>query len=321
MEIKKIKTSLISTVFEEEEEIIRFLMSVASQSKKLDEVVIVDGGSKDDTYQRILEFKNKYPKLNLKILKKKTNIAQGRNLAIKNALGDIILCSDVGCTLDKNWIKNILEPFKDKKIDVVAGFYEPDTKNVFEKSLSTYTCVMSDKVDEERFLPSSRSIAFKKSAWKEVGRYPEWLDTCEDLYFARELKKNGFKFRFVKKAIVYWPQRKNLRQATMQFFDYAKGDGMAHYVRRNTPFLFMRYLVGFGIFILWVLSGLAFLFIIIFVLLIAYIAWAIIKNYKYVNNYMAIIYLPILQFAADFAVITGMLVGLLGSLSVKKPQL
>ena len=129
--------------------------------------------------------------IEFKLIIKKGNIAIGRNEAIKNANNEIILVSDVGCILDKDWVKNISAPFEDKKVDVVAGFYEPIADSVFEKCLATYTSVMPDKIDPENFLPSSRSVAFKKSAWKEVGGYPEWLDTCEDLYFARELKRKG----------------------------------------------------------------------------------------------------------------------------------
>ena len=44
---------------------------------------------------------------------------------------------------------------------------------------------------EETFLPSGRSIAFKKSAWKEVGGYPENLYTGEDTLFDLKLKEKG----------------------------------------------------------------------------------------------------------------------------------
>jgi len=76
-------------------------------------------------------------------------------------------------------------------------------------------------------LPSSRSIAFKKSAWKKVGGYPENLNYCEDLVFDLKLKKAGLKFAFAPKAIVFWPQKKTLKGAVKQFFNYAVGDGMA----------------------------------------------------------------------------------------------
>lgn len=310
--------TLITTVFKEEKSINKFLKSVENQTLIPDEMIIVDGGSGDNTVGLIHEFVKRYPKIKIKLLTKKGNIATGRNEAIKTAKSEIILVSDAGCVLDKNWIKNISTPFKNKKIDVVAGYYEPTGNTIFQKCLATYTSVMPDKVDSDNFLPSSRSIAFRKHAWEEAGMYPEWLDTCEDLYFARELKTKGFKFEFVANAVVSWPQRKNLKEATIQFFRYAKGDGMAHYIRPNTPFLFFRYLIGVLMVFTAFNSQSKVLFSLIIVLIVGYLIWTINKNYKYIKNPRALIYLPILQFTADFAVIFGMSIGYLKSFSINR---
>lgn len=316
------KFTLITTVYNEEKTISNFIDSVLDQILKPNEIVIVDGGSTDDTVDVINDFrlKIKDKRIKFKLITKKGNIAVGRNETIKNAKNEIILVSDVGCILDKNWVKNISFPFKDSKIDVVAGYYQPITNSVFEKCLATYTCVMPDKIDSDNFLPSSRSIAFRKSAWKSVKGYPEWLNTCEDLYFARELKRKGFKFKFVKDAIVYWPQRRNLKEVFKQFYNYAKGDGTARYIRPNTPFLFIRYAVGILLLILALETQSSALFILLLLLFIGYIIWSIKKNYKYVNEPMAILYLPLLQLTADIAVLLGMSIGLVKSLDIKKDK-
>ncbi len=301
------KISFITTVLNEEKTIDDFIKSIFRQSRKPDEIIIVDGESSDQTLAKIKNYGRK-----LKLLIKKGNRAVGRNEAIRKAIGDIILCSDAGCTLDKNWVKEITKPFKDQEIDVVSGYYHPIVNNIFEKCLATYTCVMSDKVDPNNFLPSSRSVAFKKKAWKEVDGYPEYLDTCEDLTFALRAKKIGLKFKFARGAIVYWPQRKNIKEAFIQFFRYAKGDGRAHFVRFNTYFLFLRYSLAFLFFLLILFSKQYELFIIIFSLLLLYIVWTIFKNYKYVNKWQALYFLPLLQFVSDIAVVAGTAAGLLG---------
>lgn len=304
------KVSFITTVLNEEDSILEFLESYSRQTKKADEVIIVDGGSIDLTTKLISRFVKDNKKLNIKLLKKKGNRSIGRNTAISRTKYEIIACSDVGCIFDENWLKEITAPFnKDKNLGVVAAFYLPKTNSVFEKCLATYTCVMKDKVDKKKFLPSSRSIAFRKEAWEKVGGYSKELDTCEDLVFAKKLKQRGVRFKFTDKAFVYWPQEKGLKKATKQFYEYAKGDGRALYFRPQTPLLFARYMMGLSLFLLFFIYWSP-LFLLYFILgFLFYIVWIIDKNYRYVEDFRGYLYLPLLQFASDIAVMAGMVVG------------
>lgn len=303
------KKAFITTVFNEEKTIFSLLESLRDQTVRPYEIIIVDAFSRDKTVGIIKDFQKRFPKLNIKVYKKKGNRSVGRNFGISNAKSEIIAISDAGCTLKKDWFYEITKPFEKKNIDVVAGFYKPVTNSIFEKCLATYTCVMEDKVTPN-FLPSSRSVAFKKNIWEKEKGYPEELDTCEDLVFAKKLKSRGYKFFVRKKAIVYWPQRKNLLLAFMQFFSYAKGDGEALYIRRQTPLLYGRYFVG-AVLLIATLQTKSFLLCIIFVLLIFfYFLWSIFKNYKYVRKIPALLLLPLLQITSDVAVLLGTTIGI-----------
>lgn len=306
------KISFVATVLDEENSIDEFIRSILHQSKKSDEIIIVDGGSKDKTVEKLKAHK----KVTLYI--KEGNRSKGRNFGVAHAKHEIILISDAGCILEKDWIKNITAPFHDEVIAVVSGYYKPIAKTTFEKSLAAYTCVMPDKVDPKEFLPSSRSIAFRKSAWKKVGGYPEYLDTCEDLVFAKHMKKTGMKFAFVKNALVYWPQRQNIKQAFQQFYLYAYGDGMARYFRTTTPFLYIRYIFALSILYIAIETGSVWWWTAVGYFILAYAAWAIRKNYRYVKSREAIYLLPLLQITSDIAVLFGTTFGYLGSFLRKK---
>lgn len=295
-----IKVSFITTVYNEEKNIKPLIDSLLRQTKMPDEIIIVDAKSTDGTVRELDKFKSKFGNINFQILSKKGNRSVGRNIAIAKAKGNIIVATDAGCIIDKNWLERITSPFQNSKAEVVAGFYKPITKNTFEKCLAAYTCVMEDKVNSD-FLPSSRSVAFRKSVWKSVGGYPEELNTCEDLVFARELKRKGFNFKVAKKAFVLWPQRENIFEAAKQFYQYAVGDGQANYIRFNTWFLFARYITGLILFFvsLYLLAA----------CFILYIYWSIYKNYRYVNDLRGLFFLPVLQLVSDMAVITGTFAG------------
>lgn len=297
------KKAFVATVLNEQDQAKLFIESLLSQSVKPDEIIIVDAGSNDDTVSIINNLFEKQRNKKYRVLTKRGNRSIGRNCGIKNANSEVIAVSDFGCVLDKNWFEKITKPLQNTKNDVVAGYYRPLTSNVFEKSLSTYTCFPEDKITKD-FLPSSRSISFRKEVWKKVGGYPERLNTCEDLVFAVNLKKAGFNFVVEKKAIVLWSQKKNINEAFWQLYGYALGDGQARYIRSQTPLLYARYLFALVLLIMGYIN-------LLFILFFLYLLWAIIKNYKYVREIQALIFLPLLQLIADIAVLLGTTIGLL----------
>ncbi len=302
------KISFITTVFKEEETIKKFLESLFIQTKLPDEIIIVDGGSTDNTVLVIsnskFQISNKSIKPKIKLIIKKGNRSVGRNEAIKQSTGDMIVCSDSGNILDKDWIKNITKPFKNPQVDVVSGYYEGLAKTIFQKCVIPYVLVMEDKVNPDNFLPATRSIAFKKSIWKKVGGFPEEYSHNEDYVFAKRLKKQEVNIVFAKDAIVYWLPRKNLKEAFVMIFRFAYGDIEAGVLRPKMLLLFIRYLIAMLLFIAFIMYGRVFIFVLT-ILFAVYIIWAIGKNYKYVRDPRAYIILPLLQLTADIAIISA----------------
>ena len=225
--MNRIKVSLICTLKNEEASIKEFIDSLLSQSRPPDEIIIVDGGSTDKTAEVIQSYIENDAPIKL-IIEDGANIAEGRNIAIKNAKYDIIASTDAGCRIDENWLQNLVRPFeKDLNVDVVSGVYESFGETTFERCVAELTGGNVDAWTAENFLPSSRSIAFKKEAWKKVGGYPEFLYMAEDTVFDLNLKKDGCKFEIAKDAIVYWRMRPNFRDLIKQTYNYAKWDTIA----------------------------------------------------------------------------------------------
>lgn len=239
--------SLITTVFNEGDNIGSFLESYRRQSALAFEVVIVDGGSTDGTATVIAQFAKAHPSLNIRLIVdescsrrfSKGPIARGRNRAIMEARGPLIAVTDAGCRMEHDWLQEITAPFRaEPATDVVAGFYRTADHTPF---LRKYAAVFIPL--EEDFLPSSRSIAFRKSCWEKVGGYPEGSYTAEDTIFDLKLLKAGFSFVPNKKALVTWQFARDKEELVRKLKQYSHDEGVnrmfgARYLFRLGALLF-----------------------------------------------------------------------------------
>lgn len=314
--MKKLKTSLVVTVFNEEKFINKLLDSISLQTVIPDEIIIVDGESTDKTIEIIKSKIHIYANLNIKLMVKRGNRSVGRNRGIKNAKGEIILSTDAGCILHKKWVENIIEPFKTEKIDVVSGYYKGISKNLFQKSLIPYVLVMEDKISEE-FLPATRSMAIRKSVWKRLGGFDEKLSHNEDYAFSNKIKSLGYIIRFKKNAIVYWFPRKNLIDSFIMFFRFAFGDIQANIIRPKIILVFLRYILVIYLVLLNIIMRSTSLIVFTFLLFLFYFLWSVWKNYRYVSSYKAFFYLPLLQFISDMAVLSGTSISSIRKISLR----
>lgn len=226
------QVTVICTTLNEGDNIKNLLESLSNQTRPPDEIVIVDGGSTDNTISKIKEFSKDKQFLKL-IVKDGINIAQGRNIAIKNSSYDIIAVTDAGSIPKEDWLEKLLLRMN-KNIDIVSGFYLPDTRSKFEEMVSELLFPKLELIDENKFLPSSRSVCFRKKCWNQVNGYPEDSLTAEDTLFDLKLKEQNFNFKFAKDAIVYWRCRKNFHDLFKQWYLYATGDGILGLVTQET---------------------------------------------------------------------------------------
>lgn len=222
-----IRVSLIATCRNEASTLESWLDSLSQQERLPDEVVICDGGSTDGTLEMLRRRAASFP-VNLIVLEAPgSNIARGRNLAIQHAAHEIIACSDLGCTLRPDWLRRLVAPFElEAEIALSAGYYEALQTNTISRLAADLFGVHLEAVQPQAFLPSSRSLAFKKSLWEQAGGYPEWLtDAGEDTLFDYQLKAQPARWAFVPEARVSWRTPDRLFKLLRTYARYARGDG------------------------------------------------------------------------------------------------
>lgn len=240
------KVSVICTVLNEGQSINRLLDSLAAQTHAPDEIIVVDGGSTDETVA-YLQQAAEARRLPLRVIVEPgANISRGRNVAISVAAGPVIASTDAGVRLDTGWLAELMAPFTQTESPpaVVSGFFVPDPHSAFELAMGATVLPRLSDIDPATFLPSSRSIAFLKSSWQRVGGYPEWLDFCEDLIFDFRLREIEPSFAFAPAAVAYFRPRSSLRSFFKQYYQYARGDGKADLWRKRHAIRYTTYLVA-----------------------------------------------------------------------------
>jgi glycosyltransferase involved in cell wall biosynthesis len=268
------RVSVIFTVLNEAGALPRLLDSLAAQTRQPDEVVVCDGGSRDDTLN-LLRAERRFP---LRVIESPgANISRGRNVAIAAATGDVIACTDAGVRLDPHWLEQItrcwlddfgstIEPeeleisdssvsreppisnrqssIADRQCQWVGGFFLPDVHSTFEVAMGATVLPVAGDIQPQTFLPSSRSVAYRKSAWQQAGGYPEWLDYCEDLIFDLQMRAAFGPCQFAPAALVYFKPRTSLRAFFKQYYLYARGDGKANLWLKRHLIRYATYLIA-----------------------------------------------------------------------------
>src|SRR3972149_5758038 len=115
------RVSVIATVLNEEGSIARLLDSLVAQTRRPDEVIVVDGGSRDRTVEIVFSYFDRLP-IRL-LVRNDCSIAQGRNAAIASAQEEIIASTDAGVRLAPNWLADLVGPLEEGSCEVTSGFF------------------------------------------------------------------------------------------------------------------------------------------------------------------------------------------------------
>jgi glycosyltransferase involved in cell wall biosynthesis len=235
--------TVIATVYNEGEHIHRLMQSLVKQTRQPDAVIIVDGGSVDNTVDILKQYVDSLP---LQIdIQPRANISEGRNRAIQLAVDGIIAVTDAGVELESTWLEALTRPLLDNStLDWVGGFFVADSQNIFETAMGATVLPLVNEIDAQTFLPSSRSVAFRKSVWERSGGYPVWLDYCEDLIFDLRVKDIASGFQFAPSAVVHFRPRGSFRSFYKQYYLYARGDGKADLWSKRHAIRYLTYLVA-----------------------------------------------------------------------------
>ena len=181
--------SVIIPLYNKEEYILSTLESIKKQTFKDFEIIVIDDGSTDSSY----EFASNFETENITLLKQENHgVSTARNKGINLAKGKYIALLDA----DDTWYPNHLKELK-KQIDkfpeakLFCNNYEVLFSKTKKRNASfNFNYSESCLIVEDYFYSSiidsvawSSAVAFSKETFLEIGQFNQNLITCEDLDF------------------------------------------------------------------------------------------------------------------------------------------
>jgi Glycosyl transferase family 2 len=224
--------SVIATVLNEAENIPRLVGSLLAQVPPAAEIIVVDGGSSDGTWEWLRDAAQKHSRL--RPIRDETcslrftpgPISKGRNTAIQAAHTDLIACADAGCTYDPEWLANLTAPLVGRQAEYALGGSSLDMVDptLWDLASAPFLGVKLSAAAPSKSC-TARSMAFTRDLWRRLGGFPETVFLGEDTLFdleARQVTRPAFPPHA--KAL-YRPQN-SFRSACQQMARYAVSDGV-----------------------------------------------------------------------------------------------
>lgn len=211
--------SVIIPTLEAGKQIVPLLKSIESQTRKPDEVWVVDSSSTDGTAELARQCGAKV----LGIAREQFDHGGTRDLAFRHTTGDFVLFLTQDVLLDdERYIECLLAPFDDMRVAAVSGRQVArEDARLYVKAVQEYRYPKQSRIwsaEESRALGilafhlSDVCSAYRRTAYEEVGGFQHGLLTNEDMLIAAALLKAGYRLAYCAEAMVRHSHNLTLRQ-------------------------------------------------------------------------------------------------------------
>jgi succinoglycan biosynthesis protein ExoA len=197
------------------------------------EILVVDGRSTDATREVVRALQEEHPHLRLLDNPRQWSSA-GRNVAIKDAQGDLFVIIDGHCQLNNPcYLSDLAAAFARSKADCIG---RPQPLDICEATPLQRAIALARASrlghhpdshiysDREGFVPpQSVAIAYRRSVFNTIGLFDESFDACEDVEFNHRLAQANLRCFLTPAVQVHYHPRSSLPRLFRQMIRYGRG--------------------------------------------------------------------------------------------------
>lgn len=229
--------SIVATVLNEAEDIGRMVASLLAQKPPAAEVVIVDGGSSDGTWEWLTAAQVRSSSQATRLIAIRDEscslkyspgpVSRGRNVAIAASQSPIIATADAGCTYAPTWLAHLTGPLVAGEARYALGgaCLDPAEHTIWDVASAPFFSIKLAPTEPTKSC-TARSMAFTRELWQEIGGFPEEVLVGEDTLFDLAARRRTRPYFAPDAKALYRPQN-TFRSAAHQLARYALSDGQA----------------------------------------------------------------------------------------------
>jgi glycosyltransferase involved in cell wall biosynthesis len=220
--------SVIVPVFNRPQEVDELLESLAQQTQKQFEVIIVEDGSS----LRCDAIADKYrDRLTIHyIYKPNSGPGPSRNVGFKHAKGDYFVVFDSDCILPSTYFEAVEKGLEDQKLDAWGG---PDRahqnftvrQRAMAYTMSSFLTTGGIRGGKKRigwFQPRSFNMGISRKVFEATAGF-KFDRFAEDIEFSIRMRNQGFRVGLIHDAFVYHKRRTTFGQFYKQVYNFGKG--------------------------------------------------------------------------------------------------
>lgn len=232
------KVSVVVPVYNGEADLPELISCLVAQTYPADRVeyLLVDNNSSDRTATLLQDAARVAASQGITIRPRAENKIQSsyaaRNAGIRESEAEIIAFTDADCRPETGWLSNLIEPFVNPAIGIVAGeIVALPGKTLLEKHADRQDVLSQKHTLEHPFCPygQTANLAIRRQVLEQVGLFRPYLTTGGDADICwRVQQQSDWQLHFAPLAIVRHRHRSTLKEFQSQWRRYGRSNRYLH---------------------------------------------------------------------------------------------